>query len=69
MHKPEEYIYIRKWGKMLASFEYYIRDQQKLAAFEDAPLNAVYREHETNSWITTDEIENPATRIQLGLPV
>jgi hypothetical protein len=72
MNKPQDYIYIRKWGAIMGSYEYYIKAQQRQAAEDDAPLNAVYqilpkegvRSHE---WATTDDITRPINRERLGL--
>ena len=72
MNKPQDYIYIRRWGAMLGSYEYYIKAQQQQAAEDDAPLNAVYQRLppegvRSHQWATTDDISRPASRRHLGL--
>lgn len=67
--KPEEYVWIRKWGEMMGSSDYYIEEQQKLAAQDGAPLNAIYAGHNwPKRWETTADITNVDTRAYLGLP-
>ncbi len=51
-----QYRHIEAWGRMLGSMDYYIRDQQTIAAREGAPLDAVYKgggDWETDrKWVT-----------------
>lgn len=65
---PEDYPYIRRWGRLLRSFEYYITLQVERARREHAPANAVYRDMDGH-WVTTDQIENAYARGYLGLPL
>jgi hypothetical protein len=66
-HKPHEYKWIRTWGRHMGSFSYYIEDQQKLAARDGAPLDAIYKDG-FGTWKTIDDILNDTTRQRLGLP-
>jgi hypothetical protein len=63
-----EYEWIRKWGRMLGSYQYYIDDQIALARREQAPANAVHK-NQDGRWVTTDEITNVEARFALGLPL
>lgn len=66
-YAAQEYHWIRKWGEYLLSKNYYIKDQQKLAAEDGAPLNAIFKK-EDGTWETTDGITSEVTRYYLGLP-
>ena len=37
------YIYIRAWGRMLRSFEYYIKQEIEKAKNTNAPDDAIYQ--------------------------
>lgn len=67
MPKPEEYVWIKKWGEMLASSPSYIRAQQARAAYADAPLDATYSCH-GGGWCTLADVTGANTRERLGLP-
>lgn len=67
MPKPEEYIWIKKWGENLASSIGYIRQEQRRAAQQEAPLDATYAIH-GGGWATIADITSPGTRARLGLP-
>ena len=56
----KKYHHIRAWGKLLGSYEYYIKDQQGWAAFENAPQNAIYRGDD--KWVTVDDLTNKQLR-------
>jgi hypothetical protein len=62
------YPYVQAWGRMLGSSQLYVADQITRARAEHAPSDAVYRDHDTGRWITTDEIWPAQTRDRLGLP-
>lgn len=66
--KSNRYPYIQLWGKFLHSLDYFIEDQQELAAREHAPHNAIYRKDD-GTWVTTDEVMNFDARKALGLPI
>lgn len=72
MTAPDEYVYIRKWGEMLYSTPWFIREEQERAARDGAPLNAVFLgkddEGRPTAWRTTDDVTNPGVREYLGLP-
>jgi len=64
--KPQEYVWIEKWGKMLGLAPYHIADEQQRAADDHAPLDALYEE-EPGKWRTTDDLGGEE-RVALGLP-
>jgi hypothetical protein len=66
MPSANDYPFIRAWGRLMGSYNYYIRDQVQQARDDHAPANAVYR-REDGTWATTDDITPATTRIQLGL--
>ena len=57
-----DYPYIRAWGRMLHSFEYYITQQVEEARRDRAPQDAIYRNHDTGSWVTFAAVTNEGTR-------
>jgi hypothetical protein len=54
------YRYVAAWGRMLHSFEPYVKDQQEQAEEDGAPLNATHRKQD-GTWSTTGDIKDPAT--------
>lgn len=44
MNSWKQYRVIRVWGHYLGSFDYYIQTEQRKAAEEDAPLDALYKD-------------------------
>lgn len=42
MTKPTEYEWIRRWGRAMGSYDYYIVEQQKQAAADGAPLDSIF---------------------------
>lgn len=68
MRKPEHYVHILAWGRMMHSDGYYIRDTQAVAAREGAPLDAVFKRKPTpdapmdDSWCRYRDVTNPSTR-------
>lgn len=67
MPRADQYEWIRKWGRNMGSFRYFIEEEQRRAAAEGAPLNATFRQHD-GTWSTTDDILRADTRARLGLP-
>ncbi|QXV74327.1 hypothetical protein [Rhizobium phage RHEph16] len=68
MSKSEEkYKYIRAWGRMLHSFDWYINDEIDKAQKENAPNDAVYArtDHQegkrTGEWVRFSDL-NPETQ-------
>lgn len=49
MNKPEQYKHILAWGRNMGSDFSYIREQQERAAKDNAPLDAIYEEHDENT--------------------
>ena len=43
MPRANEYHHIAAWGRLMRSPPSYIAEQQALAAFDNAPLDAIYR--------------------------
>lgn len=62
----EDYLWIRKWGVMLQSYDYFIDEQVKKARDSGAPTNAIYQRRD-GSWATINDIESSWCRAQLGL--
>jgi len=56
----DEYIWVRRWGRLLGSMSYYIEEQVRLARLEKAPPDAIFR-RDDHSWATVDEVV-PLTR-------
>lgn len=56
-HKPEEYLYIKAWNTHLDMQVKTIHQLQKLAAEENAPLNAIYRNGGLG-WYTAEHIKD-----------
>lgn len=54
-YKPEEYIYIKKWGEMMGVLNYYIKETQIKASKECAPLTATHYLKE-KGWLGIDDI-------------
>lgn len=57
--------YIAVWGKMMGSFDYFVRHSEELAVKDNAPANAIhYTEKEDGGriWSTTDDILASNTR-------
>ena len=51
-----EYLGVRLWGKMLASFDYYIDGQIKKAIADNAPIDAIYYKG-CGNWITVKDLD------------
>jgi hypothetical protein len=60
-----DYLYIRKWGRIVGSHDYYIENQVAKARRDNAPQNAIYKEDD--GWKTIEDITNSETRRELGL--
>jgi hypothetical protein len=58
MAKPKEYLHIRAWGNKLLSYEYYIKDQQELAASQNAPIDAIYKKNGEPGWVCASELSD-----------
>jgi len=56
-----EYKYIRAWGKLLGSMDYYIKGQIEQARQDKAPPTAIYRRH-NGSWQIWENIADPITK-------
>jgi len=52
--KKYDYPYITAWGKMLGSFDYYIKNVIEQAQKENAPKRSVYK-RAVGTWCTLDD--------------
>ncbi len=72
MYKPGEYVWILRWGKMMASNSGFIKRQQQKAADDGAPLDATFEKYGegggTGEWSTIGDITNQKILTMLGLP-
>lgn len=48
---PSDYKHIAAWGSIMGSRPYYIANEQRQAAQEGAPLDAVFRDGQTKEWV------------------
>lgn len=62
------YIYIRAWGNLTGSMEYYIQDQIAHAKKDKAPANAIYKDA-LDEWQTFDSIVNLNTKERVAIEV
>lgn len=60
--KPEDYIWIRRWGAMMHSGGYYITAEQEKAAEDNAPAGATFK-REGPGWHTIEEVTNRETQL------
>lgn len=60
----EKYRHIKAWGLLLGSGPSYVRNEQKQALADNAPLDAVYKRD--NAWILFSEVTNQETRETIG---
>jgi hypothetical protein len=56
-----DYPYIRAWGRMLHSHEYYIKNQIEQARADNAKLDSIYKNN-AGSWQTIRDVKNEQTR-------
>ena len=68
MIRPDEYKYIRAWGRMMGSYDYYIKNAQRKASEEEAPTNAIYKGVDTEGerWFTFEDITSKETRMTVS---
>lgn len=55
-----DYPYIKAYGAMMGSAEYYVQGELRRARIEDAPRNATHSTEE--GWATVDDIHSVTTR-------
>lgn len=55
-----DYKYIRAWGIMMGSFEYYINGEIQKAKDDNAPTDAIYKKD--GVWATFSEIKSEDTK-------
>lgn len=58
-----DYQFVVAWGRLLASYPYYVREQVETARKDKAPPRATYR-RDNGSWATVDEC-HPEIRTKL----
>jgi hypothetical protein len=63
MPNSRPYLYIRAWGEMMGSRDWYVTDQIAIARRENAPADAVYKKvaSEGGAWVSFSEVTNPHT--------
>lgn len=66
MSNANEYVWIARWGRLLGSGDHYIKDQQKQAAADRAPITATFRDHDTDDWNTIASITSEVTLQRLA---
>jgi hypothetical protein len=59
-----DYLYIRAWGKMLGSHEYYIKNQVEQAREDKAPQDVIYKRDK--DWVRFSEVRNVQTKYQVN---
>lgn len=59
--KTFDFPYIRAWGHMMGSFQYYIDEQLRKAREDGAPETAIYR-NDDGSWCTWEGIKSEHTK-------
>lgn len=59
----KNYPFIRAWGKIMGSFDYYIDDQIEEAVEDKCPQNVVYKDGDI--WKTIDDISNQKIKMEL----
>lgn len=57
-----DYPYIRAWGRFMHSGSYYIQGELELARAENAPPDAICKNHFTGYWRRYTDIENEVTK-------
>lgn len=62
-----DYPWIRKWERRVYAPPEDIDRVMERARREGAPQNAIFRRPD-GTWATTDDLTNPATRKEMGLP-
>lgn len=64
MNEHLKYRYIRAWGLMMQSYNYYIEGQIRDAIASKAPQDAIYR-RDDGSWARFADIENEDTKARV----
>lgn len=63
MKKP--YHYVRAWGSLIGSREYFIQDEIDRANATNAPDNAIFYSLTTKSWRTVSDVSDSDLKLQL----
>jgi hypothetical protein len=61
--KPNEYAYIRAWGRMMHSNRHYIDAQVQQARTDKAPDTAIYKDSISGEWHTYEGIMAADTKL------
>jgi len=64
MNNNRIHPYIRAWGQLLGSYDYYIAAQVELAIRDRAPPKAIYRDTD-GRWHTFDDIVGEDNRARI----
>ena len=64
----QQYPYIRAWGVLMGSYEYYVKMQIEQALSDQAPQDAIYKDHDNGRWHRWSEMkkDNPNKAIVEG---
>jgi len=54
------YTWVRRWGELLGSNQWYVDLQVERAQAENAPVDAIYRHHD-GGWATLGDVKNEGT--------
>lgn len=67
MSKPDDYVWVARWGRLMGSYDPYIKGQQKKAAEDNAPLTATFEnDQDAGVWNTIEDITNENTLLRLA---
>jgi hypothetical protein len=58
-----DYKWIRAWGRMMGSYDYYINGEVERARADRAPQNAIFKRD--SGWATTAGIQSDSTKENL----
>lgn len=56
------YPYIRAWGRLMHSYQYFVQGQIDRATKDNAPADACFFSQQDNRWIPFSEVEAESTR-------
>lgn len=60
-----KYPFIRAWCEIVRSYPDYMIMEVEKAEKENAPYNAIYKEHETEQWKIVEDITDPETKLRV----
>lgn len=62
--RADEYEWVRRWEIYMGADPHHAKDRQGLAAAENAPTDAIWRD-DSGTWLTYRDIESVVTLAQL----